>query len=55
MIKVGLTLPVAKDWVVQPVVQYYFPLSEEAGRTGYNPGGELDQDFVYGVSATFSF
>jgi hypothetical protein len=55
MVKVGLTLPVAKDWVVQPVVQYYFPLSEEAGRTGYNPSGELDQDFVYGVSATFSF
>jgi hypothetical protein len=55
MVKVGLTLPVAKDWVVQPVVQYYFPLSEEAGRTGYNPCGELDQDFVYGVSVTFSF
>jgi hypothetical protein len=55
MVKVGLTIPVAKDWVVQPVVQYYFPLSEEAGRTGYNPSGELDQDFVYGVSATFSF
>jgi hypothetical protein len=55
MVKVGLTIPVAKYWVVQPVVQYYFPLSEEAGRTGYNPCGELDQDFVYGVSATFSF
>jgi hypothetical protein len=55
MVKVGLTIPVAKDWVVQPVVQYYFPLSEEAGRTGYNPCGELDQDFVYGVSVTFSF
>jgi hypothetical protein len=55
MAKVGLTIPVCKDVVVQPAVQYYFPLSGKAARTGYNPCGALDQVFVYGVSATLSF
>jgi len=59
MVKVGFTIPVTKMLSVQPVVQYWFPLSGDAGKITnghpYNPNGQLDDIFVYGVNLTFSF
>lgn len=64
MVKAGLTIPVAKSFVVQPAVQYWFPLSGNAAReydTGgdikdsYNPNGPVKDNFVYGVGLTYSF
>ncbi len=63
MVKVGYTIPVTKMFSVQPVVQYWFPLSSDASKTvtdaagvhGLNPDGQLKDIFVYGVNLTFSF
>jgi hypothetical protein len=57
--KVGLTIPVAKNVVVQPVVQYWFPLSSKAHNnnpnTDNNPAAHIDSTFVYGVGVTLNF
>ena len=63
MVKVGYTIPVTKMFSVQPVVQYWFPLSSDASKTvtdksgvhQFNPNGHLDDTFVYGLNLTFSF
>ena len=63
MVKVGLTLPLTKMFSVQPVVQYWFPLSTDANKryyfngspVEYNPNGHLDETVVAGVNLTFSF
>lgn len=64
MVKAGLTIPVTKAFTVQPVVQYWFPLSGDAGREyrssadiydSYNPNGPVKSNFVYGVGLTYSF
>jgi len=59
MLKAGITLPVGKHFTFQPMVQYWFPLSGQAGRTvdgnNYNPNGHLDQTVVYGLNAAFNF
>ena len=59
MVKVGYTIPVTKMFSVQPVVQYWFPLSSDASKItdghAYNPNGQLKDIFVYGVNLTFSF
>lgn len=59
MVKAGFTIPVAKNIVVQPLFQYWFPLSGKAGReingNSYNFNGKLDDTFVYGVGITMSF
>ncbi len=55
MVKAGFTIPVAKNLSVQPVAQYWFPLSDKAKRHGYNPNGHLDDTFVSGINMTFSF
>ncbi len=63
MVKVGYTIPVTKLFSVQPVAQYWFPLSSDASKTvtdksgvhGFNPNGQLKDIFVYGVNLTFSF
>lgn len=58
-IQAGFTIPVMKNLTVQPVVQYWFPLSNKAKRivdgTPYNPSGHLDDTWVAGVGITFSF
>jgi hypothetical protein len=47
MAAVGFTVPIGKNFSVQPVVQYWVPLSSEASRTvngnWYNPAGEIDE------------
>ncbi len=59
MVKAGFTIPVTKMFSVQPVAQFWFPLSSDASKTingnSYNPGGHLDDTFVYGLNLTFSF
>jgi len=59
MVKAGLTIPVAGNIVIQPLIQYWFPLSGEANRTvdgnSYNFNGKLDDTFVYGLNVTLSF
>lgn len=66
MVKAGLTIPVTKAFSIQPMIQYWFPLSGDAKRTyGYNPGtglkvaynpnGYVKDNFVYGIGFTYSF
>ena len=59
MLSAGLTFPIGKLLTVQPVVQYWFPLSSDAKRkvdgNSYNPNGYLDDNLVFGVNANFSF
>jgi hypothetical protein len=59
MVKVGLTVPVTKAFSIQPLAQYWFPLSGKAkkkyGAASYNPNGYLDDNVVYGATFTLSF
>jgi hypothetical protein len=64
MVKAGLTIPVTKSFTIQPVVQYWFPLSGAAKREydtdgdikdSYNPNGPVKKNFVYGLGLTYSF
>lgn len=66
MLKAGLSINVTKAFVVQPTVQYWFPLSGNAGREypapagadikdSYNPNGPVNHNFVYGVGFVYSF
>jgi hypothetical protein len=64
MVKAGFTIPVTKAFSIQPVVQYWFPLSGNAGKEyrsaadiydSYNPNGPVKNSFVYGVGFTYSF
>ncbi|MBI4683029.1 MAG: hypothetical protein HY757_08015 [Nitrospirae bacterium] len=59
MVKAGFTVPVAENISVQPVVQYWFPLSNKARKTidgsSYNFNGKLDDTLVAGVNMTLSF
>lgn len=59
MVKAGLTIPLAKVFSVQPVAQYWFPLSSKAERIidghPYNPNGQIDNTFVWGLNITFTF
>lgn len=66
MVKAGLTIPVTKAFSIQPMVQYWFPLSGDAKKTygynpetglktPYNPNGYVKDSFVYGAAFTYSF
>jgi hypothetical protein len=59
MVSAGFSIPVWKNFVVQPVAQFWFPLSSKARRTDggvpYNPNGNLDNTFVYGINTTLTF
>lgn len=66
MLKAGLTIAVTKAFLIQPTVQYWFPLTGNAGKeystpTGadikdsYNPNGPVNNNFVYGVGFVFNF
>ncbi len=55
MVKAGFTIPVAKNLSLQPVAQYWFPLSDNAKKHGYNPNGHIDDTFVTGLNLTFNF
>ncbi|MBU4319855.1 MAG: hypothetical protein KJ739_02035 [Nitrospinae bacterium] len=55
MVKAGFTIPVAKNLSLQPVAQYWVPLSDNAKKHGYNPNGHIDDTFVTGLNLTFNF
>jgi len=64
MVKAGLTIPLTKSFTIQPVVQYWFPLSGDAKREyangtdiddSYNPNGPVKKNLVYGIGLTYSF
>jgi len=64
MVKAGFTIPVTKAFTIQPMVQYWFPLSGDAGREyptagdikdSYNPNGPVNNNFVYGIGFTYAF
>jgi hypothetical protein len=59
MLKAGLTIPVAKNVAVQPLAQYWYPLSGKAHHsnpnTDNNPAAHIDNTFVYGVGVTLNF
>ncbi len=66
MVKAGLSIAVSKKFSIQPVVQYWFPLSSNAGREystvpgedikdSYNPNGPVNHNLVYGVGFVYSF
>ena len=64
-VKVGLTIPVYKNVVVQPFIQDWFPLSHTAANdhnvsidgnwVNTNPAGHIDNTLVYGIGATLNF
>jgi len=58
-VKAGVSIPLGKNVVLQPIAQYWFPLSSKAKRTvdgvSYNPNGKLDDTFVYGLNLNISF
>ena len=59
MVKAGFTIPLAKNFSIQPIVLYWFPLSSKAKKTiggnSYNPNGKLDDTFVAGLNVVFNF
>jgi hypothetical protein len=59
LVSVGTTVPVNKSFSIQPVVQYWFPLSNRAKKTidgnSYNPNGKLDETLTVGMNLKFTF
>ena len=59
MLQGGVTIPVTKTFSVQPVLQWWFPLSGDAHKTvngvSYNPNGKLDNTVVFGLNMAFNF
>ncbi|MCX5806470.1 MAG: hypothetical protein NT010_10460 [Proteobacteria bacterium] len=64
MVKAALTIPVTKAFSIQPMVQYWFPLSSDAKKEyanatdikdSYNPNGPVKSNFIYGIGFTYSF
>jgi len=59
MIRAGFTIPITKSLSLQPVAQYWLPLSSKARRTvngnSYNHNGKLDETFVAGINLTSNF
>jgi hypothetical protein len=54
----GVSIPLTKNFIVQPLVQYSFPLSSEAKRQidgrSYNPNGYIENVWIFGVNLKFS-
>jgi hypothetical protein len=59
MVKAGLSIPVTKKFVIQPLVAYWFPLSNDAKKridgNSYNPSGYLKYLWQGGVNCTYNF
>jgi hypothetical protein len=57
-LSLGVSIPMGKNFVIQPLIQYSFPLSSEAKRQidgkSYNPNGYLDDLWIYGVNLKVS-
>jgi hypothetical protein len=57
MVKAGLTIPLTKSFTIQPVIQYWFPLSGDAKKDyangtdiaeSYNPNGPVKKNWSTG-------
>jgi hypothetical protein len=59
MVKAGLTIPVTKQVVIQPLLAYWFPLSGDAQRridgNSFNPNGYLKNLWQGGVTVSYNF
>jgi hypothetical protein len=59
MLKAGLTIPVTKQVVIQPLLAYWFPLSSDARRridgNPFNPSGYLKDLWQGGVTVSYNF
>ena len=59
MVKAGLTIPVSKKVVIQPMLAYWFPLSNDAEKringNSYNPNGYLKSLWQGGVTVAYNF
>jgi hypothetical protein len=59
MLKAGLTIPVTQKFVIQPMVAYWFPLSNDAKKrvdgNSYNPTGYLKHLWQGGVNFAYTF
>lgn len=59
MLKLGFTVPFAKNATTQPFVQYWFPLSGDAKEkidgVGANPNGYLKDLWVFGLNFALAF
>jgi len=59
MVKAGLTIPVSKKVVIQPMLAYWFPLSNDAEKrtagNSYNPNGYLKCLWQGGVTVAYNF
>jgi len=59
MVKAGLTIPVAKQVVIQPLLAFWFPLSNDAQKriagNSFNPNGYLKDLWQGGVTVAYNF
>jgi hypothetical protein len=60
MAKIGFTVPLGKGFTVQPVAQYWVPLSGKAHHNlidgnNYQRNGAIDNTFVFGINLGFAF
>jgi len=59
MLKAGLTIPVTQKFLIQPMVAYWFPLSNDAKKrvdgNSYNPTGYLKHLWQGGVNFAYNF
>jgi hypothetical protein len=59
MVKAGFTIPLSKHVTLQPLLQYWFPLSDKAKRkidgNSYNFNGYLGTNFVGGATINYNF
>jgi hypothetical protein len=59
MLSAGVTITIVKNFSVQPTLQYWFPLSNDARKkvdgVPYNPAGNINNTVVYGLNAMFTF
>jgi hypothetical protein len=59
MLKAGLTVPLTRKISLQPMVQYWIPLSSDAKKSvdgcSCNPNGRLENTFVYGATFLLTF
>jgi hypothetical protein len=63
--KIGFTVPLGKGFTIQPVAQYWFPLSGDAHKKqitdaagnqhNWQQNGKVDNTFVYGMNLGFAF
>jgi hypothetical protein len=55
--ELGFTVPVAQKLILQPLAQFWFPLSDKAREFidghSYNLHGKLDNNFVYGLNLMY--